>query len=212
MSPLLYELRDHAPTLHAEIRKAFEQEFSESYDIHVRVRMIAFRDYRCDDVPMLETVFYTEDESSELSDMIRSRCALGGGDLPESSPEALALAIRSDWVQCGSNRRHFIVLLTDALPVPLGESAFATGYPEGIMPSSLKELIDRYDGKSAFEEDLKLDQNEKRLILFTPDQEPWKELSKLKNAVHVQIGSGGGLAEFAVSNMIELMCRMENTL
>ena len=69
--------------------------------------MIAFRDYGVDSEPMLESKFFTLDgESGAFHEFVEGIEATGGGDEPESSLEALALAMKSDWVRTGSVRRH----------------------------------------------------------------------------------------------------------
>ena len=94
----------------------------------LRIKVIAFRDYGVDSEPMIESKFFVLDEEKDaFYDFVNGLEAIGGGNIPENSLEALALAMNSDWVRTGSVRRHVIVMYTDAPAIPLGTMAGKPG-------------------------------------------------------------------------------------
>ena len=130
-----------------------------------RVRFVLFKDYNCDPDPMTESRFFTlPDEMEDALAFANGFMTGGGGDRPESSLEALSLAIGSDWNTEKRHRRQVIVLTTDSIPHPLGlpEGARPVNYPEN-MPNSLDELRQRWDT---------LDRC-KRMYLFAPLTDAW---------------------------------------
>jgi hypothetical protein len=140
----------------------------------LRVRIVAYRDLGFDGPDAMEATrfFSLPDEGAAFSAFVRSLEAKGGHDEPESGLEALALAIRSPWDRTADNRRHVIVICTDASAHPLGTHAF-TG--EQGMPTSLSELDDMW-GDSAIPGEM--DPRAKRLVVFAPDANPWSDLSE----------------------------------
>lgn len=58
-------------------------------------------------------------EKMDLKEYLNEIYADGGGDDPESGLEALAMAMKSDFVQKGEKKRHIIILFTDAAAHPL---------------------------------------------------------------------------------------------
>ncbi|MBQ3016459.1 MAG: VWA domain-containing protein [Clostridia bacterium] len=153
----------------------------------LRVKLIVFRDYGCDSEPMLESPFFTLggdiDESAEFHEFASSVEAIGGGDIPENGLEAIALAMKSDWSNRGAVRRHVIMVHTDAPALDLGVRAGAPGYPDDI-PTSLPELRELWESQE-------LEDRAKRLILFTPDTEPWTNLINWSQTFHQASANAG---------------------
>jgi hypothetical protein len=142
----------------------------------LRCRVIAFRDCEVDPNPINASSFYTllpAEQTSEFSNFVSGLTAAGGGDEPESGLEALAVAMGSDWVQDGDRQRHIIVMFTDASAHPLESrvgtvpSAFAS-----LVPSTLSGLTDIWESGVS----TKLKHTAKRLLLFTPDVDPWNAI------------------------------------
>ena len=165
----------------------------------LRVKVVWFRDYYADG-----TSAYGESEFMELPaqkedfySFVSGLTATGGGDTPETSLEALTLAMRSDFVQEGERKRHIVILFTDAPAHPFEERETLTKeankakrtviYPDN-MPKDLDEFYNAWDGNSknqgmlgANRRTTKLDLTGRRLILFAPDQYPWNDMpNKLK--------------------------------
>ena len=160
----------------------------------LRIKVVAFRDYIEDrEDAMLRTNFFTLPEDDMVfRDTVNSIEAFGGGDEPEDGLEALAFAIRSKWSDGGVKRRQIIVVWSDASTHPLGYAKDAPNYPKS-MASSFDELTkwwgDRRDG--GYMED-----NAKRLIMYTPDVPGWSDITKTwNNVIHFMSEAGRGLEE-----------------
>ena len=152
----------------------------------LRIKVIAFRDFSVDSEPLVESKFFVlDDESREFHDFVSNIEASGGGDEPESSLEALAVAMNSDWVTTGSVRRHVIIMYTDASALPLGAGKGSANYPAG-MPADIAELREWWEGQ-------KMEKRAKRLLVFAPDMEPWSDIGvDWSNAFHTASKAGAG--------------------
>lgn len=152
----------------------------------IRARVIVFRDYLSDgnEAMLLTDFFLLPQQAAEFEDCINCIRAKGGEtDIPANGLEALAYAIRSDWVKTG-RRRHVIVLWTDAPAHELDHGHSAPNYPNG-MPRSLAELNGWWEQMNFVA---------KRLILFAPDEGPWSRISEnWDNVAHFPSVAGDGL-------------------
>ena len=182
---LRYGLRDFAAM--------YEECVSHNKDMEVgrlRVRFVLFKDYSCDEEPMIESEFFTLDE--ELDDalaFLEGRYSSGGGDMPECALEALAYAMRSDWTTEGSVKRHAICLVTDAPAKQLGVCSGCAGYPDD-MPKSLNELRELWESGRY--------RNAKRLLLITPECEPWMDLAEWPYTFMHRVTEGNGCTDVDV--------------
>lgn len=119
MQPLI----DKVKSLTLSFREELEKGLKENRRIikNLRIKVIVFRDYYVDDKYAMEEsqFFILPEEKQEFYNFVSQIKAGGGGDEPESGLEALALALRSDFVKDGDKKRHVIVLFTDASAHPL---------------------------------------------------------------------------------------------
>ena len=165
----------------------------------LRIKVIVFRDFGVDSEPLVESKFFVLDEEvAEFCDFVNKIEATGGGDLPENSLEALAVAMNSDWVTTGSVRRHVIMLYTDAPALALGEKAGSPAYPAG-MPASFAELHEWW------EDDQKMERRAKRMLIFAPDTDPWSAMVDWSNTFHTPSQAGKGCEEMDIANCIHLL-------
>ena len=169
----------------------------------IRLKVITFGDYACDENPMVESEFFPADRFGDFKDYVNSLVPNGSGGSARNALEALALAFKSDWSRGGHKRRHITFLFTDAPALPLGERADCANYPTG-MPASLAELMDWYSVPS-HTDGLKLEQKAKRLILCAPYEEPWDDLSDMETVIYTPINSADSDSEIDISNVIELL-------
>lgn len=164
----------------------------------LRVRVIAFRDYKADgDQAMLVTDFFMlPQQEKEFEACINSIHADGGGDIPEDGLEALSYAVKSKWTTEGAKKRQVIVVWTDACTHELGYGSTSKYYPNG-MPKNLGELSEWWDD---------MNQNAKRLLMFAPDEPGWSYISQnWDNVVHVPSVAGNGLAEQDYSEILSVI-------
>ena len=148
----------------------------------LRVKVISFKDSQFDKDFMLESKFFTlDEEKEELYSFVKELKAQGGGDRPESSYEALALAMKSDWTRSkGGFGRHLIIMFTDAPPRPLEE-----GNVENA-PKSYGELYQLWDS---------LERRKRRMYLCAPYDEHWSRLTEWESVVHVECADNMGCGE-----------------
>jgi hypothetical protein len=149
----------------------------------IRLKVITFGDYACDENPMVESEFFTADRFGDFKEYVNSLVPNGSGGSARNALEALALAFKSDWSRGGHRRRHITFLFTDAPALPLGERADCPNYTPG-MPATLEELADWYHRPADQAVGLTLDQRAKRLVLCAPHAEPWDEVECFDAAFH----------------------------
>lgn len=136
----------------------------------LRVRLIVYRDIFDDPESAFELTpfFDLPSEKLEFERAVKDIIAFGGGDLPESGLEALFLAMRSPWRKepRDLNRRHVVVLFTDADSHDIGRAEIPKKFAQEPHPKSfsdLKFLWDSTDGNDL------LNRQGKRLLLFAPE-------------------------------------------
>lgn len=144
----------------------------------LRVKVIAFRDYYCDGPYAMEgSKFFTlPDDKAAFRSFVASLEAKGGGDEPENALEAMALAMKSDWVKVTNpnteKARNVVVIFTDASAHPLEKSA--DGVSEYYPPDMLKtynELYEAWCGQGSCmdnNDSYTMDKMAERLVIFAP--------------------------------------------
>ena len=193
MQPIIDEFKSNVRGLYQRfIKRAQDQ----ARDIgQLRVKVIVFRDYAYDAEPMVESRFFVlDDEVEELYSFVDKIEASGGGDGPENALEALALAMKSDWVRTGTKRRHVIMLWTDAPALNLGARASSPSYPSD-MPADLAELHDLWEG-------YEMDRQAKRLLLFAPDANPWSDMIDWERTFHQTFQAGKVFSDYDIEACI----------
>jgi len=114
---------------------------------YVRVKIVAFRDFYDMKASAMEIspFYYLPNEKNQHQNTMDSLPATGGGDRPESSLEALALGIMSDWNNT-KNKDQLLVLFTDAPlhPLEMNSDNKYENYPLNI-PLSLDGFRDVWE-------------------------------------------------------------------
>ena len=159
----------------------------------LRFKVCGFRDYYCDDEPMVESDFFElPAQESRFYTYLNRLQATGGGDAPENSLEALYKAFTSDWMTRGAKRRHIVLLMTDTGPHPLDHPKrdSTPGYPQE-MPRSLEELGAVWDDGQG-----RLGSTERRMAIFAPHDKVWDEINETWPLVHhTPCRAGDGLSD-----------------
>ena len=195
MAPIINKVKESALSFYQKIVDEMEA-MSKSVQ-QLRIKVIAFNNSGIDSEPMIESKFFVLDEEKDaFRNFVNSIEAIGGGDTPESSLEAIALAMKSDWVKTGSFRRHVIIMFSDTTALPLGTHKDRSGYPAD-MPANLEELRDRWEGQE-------MERRAKRLLIFAPDVEPWTNMLWEK-VLHFPVKLGGGCDEMDIETCINLI-------
>ncbi|XKK42373.1 VWA domain-containing protein [Nocardiopsis sp. ARC36] len=134
MGPVLEKVKKSALGFHSRLSTVMGQKSKAISQL--RLRIVAFRDFADNPDDAIEsTEFLTfPEQEGDYESFVQGLEPVGGGDIPESGLEALALAIRSPWETGLDRRRHVIVLFTDASAHPLGDpdATSVQGYPADI--------------------------------------------------------------------------------
>ena len=144
MGPIIGEVKENALSFYKKFVEAMDE--NEKKVEGLRVKVIVFRDYGCDSEPMEESKFFVlPEEEADFNAFVAGIEAKGGGDLPETGLEAIALALKSDWTTSGSKRRHAVLVFSDAEALPFDARKDCAGYPAG-MPADLAQLGAWWEG------------------------------------------------------------------
>jgi hypothetical protein len=203
MRPVLESVKSSALSFHERLSSVMAEKGKGISQL--RVKVIAFRDYgdRADDA-MEETDFLQLPGSAgAYEDFVRRLEPRGGGDAPESGLEALALAVRSPWEKGLDRRRHVVVVFTDAPAHPLrSPAAVSSGtYPQSIAASE-DELFEEWGYQSS--QSSVMENSAKRLLLFAPDEEPWRGIAdNWNNTIFFPSQAGDGLDEWEMDEIIQ---------
>ena len=203
MAPIIDEVKGNAMSFYQRFLEAMEENDKEVAQL--RIKVISFRDYGCDDEPMTESQFFTlPDQNDEFKAFVNGIEARGGGDGPENALEAIALALKSDWTTGGDKRRHVILVFSDAPALSLDARAGCCSYPTGEMPTDLAQLGSWWEGTdqtlgSTYQP------NAGRLVAFVPNAEPWTELQAWNRYWPAFSPAGTGLNNVDIDTAIALL-------
>lgn len=205
MSPIIERVKQDAMSFCDKFHQAMEANGKNVEQL--RIKVISFRDYAYTDCPAMEEseFFALPEQNTDFRNFVSNIVARGGGDEPESALEAMALAMRSNWISSGSKRRHVILVFTDASAAPLGDSR-RTGHSEypANMPRTLAELGDMWAGCNQ-ELGGMPEYRAARLVTFAPNVSPWCDLQTWNNVWPCFSKAGEGLAEFDIDAAIQLL-------
>lgn len=171
----------------------------------LRIRVVAFRDYYYDreNAMMITNFFNLPERAKDFEACIKSIIPNGGGDDPEDGLEALAYAMKSDWSNGSSKKRHVIVVWSDEGTHDLGFGKSAPNYPKG-MPADFDALTEWWGSKR---NPGLMDENAKRLLIFAPDKPGWTNIrDNWNNVIHVETEAGTGLRECEYSEILDVIC------
>lgn len=208
MSPIINTVKNLTLDLYDDLIKTMANTYQRRVE-QLRVKVIAFRDYYCDGNQALkESRFFSlPDDKKDFHDFVASLEAKGGGDEPENALEAMALAMKSDWVKVSDpNRekaRNAVVIFTDASAHPLEKAA--GGVPENYPSDMLKSYNELYEawcgqGKAEYS----MNRDAERLVIFAPeDSYPWSDMAEeIDYAAVVPISAAKGGSELGRDTII----------
>lgn len=165
----------------------------------LRIKVIAFGDCRHDRDPMIVTDFYTmPQQETQLQEFFKHLKAYGGGDRPEDALLALALALQSDWTREGPDRRHIVMMFSDAPAHPLEDyDLYMQDGPLGVphskdIPGKLTQLEQQWNGTARTKAGT-YDAKAGRMVLFVPRCAPWNEIERWRRTVPIHVLGDNGL-------------------
>ncbi len=180
----------------------------------LRVRVIAFRDYYCDgEYAMQQSDFFTlPNDKAEFRNFVAALEAVGGGDEPENALEAIALAMKSEWVRVNNpnteKARNVVVVFTDASAHPFEKSKKSSNqyYPADML-KSYNDLYEAWCGQGSygtFGGEYVMDRNAERLIVFAPvNSYPWDKIAEdIDYAAVIPISAAKGGTEVGRETII----------
>lgn len=210
MDPIIETVKTKALQLQPDLQRVLEEK-QRSVD-QMRVKVIAFRDVSADHDPFeISEWFKLPQDDEGFQRFVGGLSAHGGGDLPESGLEALALAMHSDWTQDCLRQRHVIAIWSDDAAHDLSTYAAAipTEFRERI-PASFNDLKDMWDGvgqrgmpKSSA----------RRLVIFAPkdalnesNQNYWAKIHDEWDLVLAHASPAGmGLEDVGYNTILDLL-------
>ncbi len=202
MAPIINEVKKNAMKFYQRFVESMEEKDKDVSTL--RIKVIVFRDFICDSEPMVESPFFTlPDQNTAFRDFVERIEACGGGDTPENALEAIALALKSKWTTSGSNRRHVILVFSDAPALDLGERADCPNYPAG-MPKTLMQLGACWEGNDQYLTST-YQKRAGRLVAFVPRQKPWTDLQAWNRYWPAFSPAGTGLPDVDIQSAIDLM-------
>ena len=212
MQPLIDKVKSLTLTFREELEKGLEKNRRRINNL--RMKVIVFRDYYVDDVYAMEEsrFFILPEESQDFYNFVSKIRAGGGGDEPESGLEALALALRSDFVKDGDKKRHVIVLFTDASAHEFEQQK--DGVPDNYPNKMFRNLGDLYQTWGTGQDALgvasdypeQMSKDAKRLVLFAPSLYPWNEMElDLENVIRKDMDKGNGGRDLDLDDVIALI-------
>lgn len=214
MKPVIDKVKETALTLHEDLQSVMQTNYQRTIK-QLRIKIIGFRDAYCDGRKSFEiSPFFTLPyENDEFKKFVDKLAAKGGGDIPENSLEALALAMKSDWcrtLDSSIRKRHIIVLFTDAPYHPLEKSLDGKddNYPAG-MPANYSELIDWWSDQSSLASGTgcEMDQVAKRIAFFVPKViTQWKDASNdFDSSICIDIEPDNGGSDISTEKLLKLL-------
>lgn len=212
MQPLIDKVKSLTLSFREELEKGLEK--NKRTIKNLRIKVIVFRDYYVDDKYAMEEsrFFILPEEKQDFYNFVSNIRAGGGGDEPESGLEALALALRSEFVKDGDKKRHVIVLFTDASAHEFEQQK--EGVPQNYPSNMFRNLGDLYQTWGTGQDALgvssdfsaRMSKDAKRLVLFAPSLYPWNEMElDLENVIRKDMDKGNGGRDLDLEDVIALI-------
>lgn len=201
MTPCIDSVKNNARRFYADFAKAMTDMGSE-IDM-MRIKIIVFRDYKCDGQnSMVESSFFElPAEATEFSSYLDGIRATGGCGEDANGLEALYQAMKSDFT-IGTKDRQVIVLFADTTAIPLGKRKNYPGYPRNMVDD--KGLLETWMCTQSHSS--KLRERSKRLVLFAPKGSCYEGMKQRYNrSIFIPVQIHSGLDDIAFSDIIKII-------
>lgn len=203
MQPVLDTVKNNALNFYQDFQRIMG--LKKKTVAQLRIRIVAFRDYYYDrEKAMLVTDFFRlPEQTADFEACVRCIQPLGGGDDPEDGLEALAFAMKSDWNKDAPKKRHVVVVWSDDGTHQLGFGKAYSNYPKN-MAASFDELTSWWGSRK---NPGLMDEQAKRLLLFTPSKPGWTMIrDNWNNVLHYESEAGAGLADHDYQQILSAIC------
>ncbi len=201
MSPCIDSVKNNAKRFYADFAEAMTDLGSE-IDM-MRIKIIVFRDYKCDGKEsMVESAFFElPAEEEEFSAYLDGIHATGGCGEDANGLEAFYRAMMSDFTT-GSKDRQVIVLFADTTAIPILERRNCSDYPRGMVDDDgLLETWMCLQSRPS-----KLRERNKRLVMFAPRGSCYEEMKRTYNrSVFIPVEIHRGLDDVSFADVIKII-------
>ena len=200
MKPFIDEVKANALSFYKMVENVFDE--NDAALSQFRVKIIVFGDCATDEGYIKQSDFFVlPHQNEDFAAFVNGIEATGTCDRTNSL-EAIALALKSDWIKGRYKKRHDILVFTDKAAIPLGERASCKGYPAD-MPKTLEELNEWWEGKTMCGSTY--NPRVGRLVVFVPEVYPWVDLQMWNRYWPVYSKAGTGLDDVDIQNAIDIM-------
>ncbi len=218
MTPCIETVKNNALTFWPQLKERLEN--ATKHVDKIRVKVIGFRDFEADgDKALVESKFFEVSdeflgEDKEFEAFVKGLGADGGGDIPENSLEALALALKSDWTKEGDKRRHIVVMFTDASAHKLEDADTSNPYYPADMPSTFDELAELWEDHADLQSSSTkgMQKASKRMIIFAPEAYPWPQINAEWEQIVYVPSSSDDLGLAAAANNEAIFASLVNSI
>lgn len=201
MRPCIESVKNNARRFYAEFAKAMTDNGS---DIDMmRIKMIVFRDYKCDGASSMQISRFYElpQEESDFSAFLDGIVADGGCAEDANGLEALYFAMNSDFVT-GNKDRQVIVLFADTSAIPLRKRRSYQSYPSKMTDEN--GLLETWMCTQSHPS--KLREKNKRLVMFAPSGSNYEKMKQSYNrSVFIPVEMHKGLDEVSFDDIIKII-------
>ena len=201
MSPCIESVKTNAKRFYEDFEKSIKAT-GNSVDM-VRVKVIVFRDYKCDGARSMEESEFFElpADNNEFSSYLDGVKASGGCGEDANGLEALYFAMNSDFVT-GAKDRQVIVLFADTTAIPLKARDSYPNYPSKMVDSN--GLLETWMCTQKYP--TKLRERNKRLVFFAPDDSIYEEMSqKYNRSIFQPVRIHSGMDDISFDEIIKII-------
>lgn len=165
--------------------------------ISSRIRVVEFGDLQEKPI-VVSPLFDMATQKRDFQQFVSRITPDAGGDDPESSLEALALAMQTEWRTSAKRLRHIIVLYTDAPAHDLGKHVGKPEYYPADMPKSLSGLMSLWDN---------MNKDARKMVLFAPNCMPWGHVDDWDDVSHPAEDLSTVLSGSGYDMVFEAICK-----
>lgn len=201
MTPCIDNVKNNAKRFYADFAKAMT-DMGSDIDM-MRIKVITFRDYKCDGQSSMEESAFFElpAEEQEFSAYLDGIIADGGCGEDANGLEAFYKAMMSDFTT-GAKDRQVIVLFADTTAIPLGKRRHYPGYPKNMVDDD--GLLETW--MCTQKHSSKLRERSKRLVMFAPKGSCYEEMKQRYNrSVFVPVQIHSGLDDISFADIIKII-------
>jgi len=201
MTPCIDNVKNNARRFYVDFAKAMTDMGSE-IDM-MRIKVIVFRDYKCDgQQSMVESPFFElPAEDSEFSTYLDGIHATGGCGEDANGLEALYLAMNSDFTT-GAKDRQVIVMFADTSAIPLGKRGNYPEYPAKMVND--EGLLETW--MCTQDHTTKLRERNKRLVMFAPKGTCYETMKQRYNrSIFTPVEIYRGLDDISFADIIKII-------